>query len=216
MRHVPGLINKYFPDLSDAQLRQFSGLNDLMVDWNRKINLVSRKDIDHLEERHILHSLSIARIIKFRPGTHIADIGTGGGFPGIPLAIMFPECQFNLIDSIGKKIIAVSDIIQSLGLTNAKARHIRAEEMKEKFDFGVCRAVAPLPLIVQWMTGKIRKLKGTAFNDNNVLPNGLLCLKGGDLENELAQIKNNKVVFDLSEYFSESFFETKKLVHVEL
>ncbi len=198
-------------------MQQFSQLNDLYFLWNKKINLISRKDIEHLEEKHILHSLSIAKIIQFEAGTKILDIGTGGGFPGIPMAIMFPDSQFHLVDSIGKKIVAVKEIIKSLGLKNATAEQIRAEDLKQQYDFVLCRAVAPLPELTFWMKGKIKK---SAVNNlqltKNYLPNGLLCLKGGDLTEEIKSVKNRTVIYNLSDFLEEEFFQTKKLVFVKM
>lgn len=204
------IISKYFPDLTAHQQKQFSQLEELYFSWNEKINLISRKDIEHLNERHILHSLSIAKVITFKPGTKILDIGTGGGFPGIPLAIFFPEAQFHLVDSIGKKINVVKEIIYSLGLKNAAASQMRVEDLKQQYDFALSRAVAPLPEMVRWMKGKIAK------KNFNSLANGLLCLKGGDITEELKAVKNRTVLYNLSDYFKEEFFETKKLVFVEI
>lgn len=204
------IISEYFPTLSPLQLQQFSQLEALYLFWNEKINLISRKDIEHLNEKHILHSLSISKVIQFKPDTKILDIGTGGGFPGIPLAIMFPEVRFHLVDSIGKKIKVVKEIINSLELKNTTTEILRVEELKQQYDFAVCRAIAPLPELVRWMKGKIAK------KNFNTLANGLLCLKGGDLAEELKSIKNRTVVFRLSDYFKEEFFETKKLVFVQM
>lgn len=204
------IISNYFPQLSPHQLRQFHRLEELYRFWNEKINLISRKDIEHLTERHILHSLSIAKVIGFKPGTKILDIGTGGGFPGIPLAIMFPDAQFHLVDSIGKKIKVVKELIQSLELKNARAENARVEELKQQFDFAVCRAVAPVPELLHWMRGKIIK------KNFNRLANGLLCFKGGDLREELKSVKNRMVIYNISDFFKEEFFETKKIVYVEM
>jgi 16S rRNA (guanine527-N7)-methyltransferase len=204
------LILKYFPGITETQKQQFAQLKPLYTEWNSQINVISRKDIEQLYERHVLHSLGIAKIIEFKDNTKIMDVGTGGGFPGIPLAILFPECRFYLIDSIGKKIKVVNAVAEALGLENVYAEQIRAEEMKDKFDFIVSRAVTRLPEFQQWVKGKILK---TNFND---LPNGILYLKGGDLTEELASIKQNTKTFELSDFFQEEFFETKKVVYVAL
>lgn len=202
------LLNKYFPRLTTLQQEQFSRLFSLYSEWNEKINLVSRKDIDFVYERHVLHSLGIAKVIRFKPGTKVLDIGTGGGFPGIPLALMFPECDFLLIDSIGKKIKVVNAVKEALGLSNVRAEQGRAEAVEDKYDFVVCRAVASLSTMWYWVSNKI-KLK--EFND---LPNGLISLKGGELKEELESLGRDASTFHLSEYFEEEFFELKKIVHV--
>lgn len=204
------LIDKYFPDITTEQRSRFSLLDSLYREWNEKINVISRKDIDHLYERHVLHSLAIAKLISFRPVTKILDVGTGGGFPGIPLAIMFPECDFLLIDSIGKKIQVVKNVVEALKLRNVRAEQIRAEEVKEQFDFVVSRAVTSLPVFVHWTQKSILK-KG-----QNSLHNGILYLKGGDLTEELQPFANRVNVFELSSYFSEEFFETKKIIHLPI
>ena len=204
------LIQKYFPDLSAEQQQQFALLPDLYADWNARINIISRKDIDKLEERHILHSMAIAKVIQFKPGTKILDVGTGGGFPGLPLAIMFPETKFLLIDSIGKKIKVVNEIVLATGLKNVKAMQIRAEEVKEKSDFIVSRAVARMPEFISWVKNKV------SSDNNNALDNGILYLKGGALEEELQSTHRPYAVYELQEYFSEDFFETKKLVYIPL
>lgn len=188
------LILKYFPDLTEEQKWQFAALYDLYLDWNSKINVISRKDIENLYEHHVLHSLGIAKVIRFRPGTQIMDLGTGGGFPGIPLAILFPEVQFHLVDSIGLK--------------NVTFRHARAEEEKGKFDFVVSRAVMPLTDLLKIIR------KNISPKQQNALPNGLICLKGGELENETMPVKNKTTLWDLKEFFEEEFFETKKVVYV--
>lgn len=203
------IILKYFPDLTDKQKEQFAQLYDLYVDWNSKINVISRKDIENLYTHHVLHSLGIAKLISFQDGTKIMDVGTGGGFPGIPLAILFPNCKFLLVDSIGKKVLTVAGgIAKTLGLTNVECRHTRAQEVKEKFDFAVSRAVMPLPDLVQIVKKNISK------EQKNILPNGLICLKGGDLQAEMKPFKKTAEADDLSMYFEEEFFETKKVVYV--
>ena len=202
------LITKYFPGLSERQLEQFKQLDPLYKEWNEQINVISRKDIDFLYERHILHSLGIAKVIAFKPETRVLDIGTGGGFPGIPLAILFPETTFVLIDSIGKKIKVVQEIAQAIGLTNLTAVHGRAEEVDEKFHFIVSRAVTRLKPFYEWTKNKY---SGEQFND---LKNGILYLKGGDLEEEIAELKKPVQLYNLSDFFQEEFFETKKVLYV--
>lgn len=202
------LILKYFPDLTEEQKRQFAALYDLYLDWNSKINVISRKDIENLYEHHVLHSLGIAKVIRFRPGTQIMDLGTGGGFPGIPLAILFPEVQFHLVDSIGKKVRVASEIANSIGLKNITFRHARAEEEKGKFGFVVSRAVMPLTDLLKIIR------KNISSKQQNALPNGLICLKGGELGNETMPVKNKTTLWDLKEFFEEEFFETKKVVYV--
>lgn len=199
---------KYFPNLSEEQIRQFTALRELYTDWNSKINVISRKDIDNLYEHHILHSLGIAKVIKFAPGTNIMDLGTGGGFPGIPLAILFPECKFHLVDSIGKKIKVATEVSNSIGLKNVKLSHSRGEEIKDKYHFVVTRAV--MPLIDLMKTAK----KNIGNEQFNLLPNGIIALKGGELNAEMASMKNICTTWDLKDYFNEEFFETKKVVHV--
>ena len=202
------LILKYFPDLTEEQKRQFAALYDLYLDWNSKINVISRKDIENLYEHHVLHSLGIAKVIRFRPGTQIMDLGTGGGFPGIPLAILFPEVQFHLVDSIGKKVRVASEIANSIGLKNVTFRHARAEEEKGKFDFVVSRAVMPLTDLLKIIR------KNISSKQQNAWPNVLICLKGGELGNETMPVKNKTTLWDLKEFFEEEFFETKKVVYV--
>jgi 16S rRNA (guanine527-N7)-methyltransferase len=206
----PDRIFHYFPELSEIQKDQFRKLFPLYEDWNSKINVISRKDIDQLYIRHVLHSLAIYRFIQFKPGTKILDIGTGGGFPGIPLAIMLPETEFLLTDSIGKKINVVLEVSASLGLKNVRAQHIRSEQVKEKFDFVVSRAVAELKELLVWCNGKIHQ------KQINAVPNGLICLKGGDLKEEFAGLRKDIEMFDLQDWFSEDFFDTKKLIYVPL
>ena len=199
---------KYFPYLSEEQTRQFTALRELYTDWNSKINVISRKDIDNLYEHHILHSLGIAKIIKFAPGTNIMDLGTGGGFPGIPLAILFPECKFHLVDSIGTKIKVATEISNSIGLKNVRLSHSRGEDIKDKYHFVVTRAV--MPLVDLMKTAK----KNIGNEQFNLLPNGIIALKGGELNAEMASMRNICTTWDLKDYFSEEFFETKKVVHV--
>lgn len=203
------LLQKYFPNLSDVQIEQFSKLQDLYQDWNLKINVVSRKDIDELYLRHVLHSLAIAKVMKFNPGAQVMDVGTGGGFPGIPLAILFPEANFHLVDSIGKKIKVVNEVVQGLGLENVRTTHGRVEEVKEEYDFIVSRAVAQMETFVRWTKGKIAK------KQNHPLKNGILYLKGGDLSEELKKY-TSATIYDLPDYFEEDFFETKKVVHLPM
>lgn len=204
------VITRYFPGISEKAQNQFSQLGVLYPEWNAKINLISRSDIEHLFERHILHSLAIARFVNFKQGTRILDIGTGGGFPGIPLAIMFPEVHFTLVDSITKKIMVVNDIIQKLGLTNATAVCSRAEAVDGQFDYVVSRATAPLTDLYKWSRTKIKS------GQINAIPNGIICLKGGDLTDELKPFKGRVEVDEISNYFSEDFFLTKKLVFLAL
>lgn len=203
------LIQKYFKDLSLQQASQFAELFDLYNHWNNQINVVSRKDIDLLYERHVLHSLGIAKVISFKPGTTILDVGTGGGFPGIPLAIMFPEAQFILVDSIGKKIKVVNEVATALGLQNVIARQQRAEEVKERFNFVVSRAVTEFPVFYKWVQHKFLK-----ENFNN-LPDGILYLKGGDLREEFGKFYDKARFFDLKDFFAEEFFDTKKVVYLK-
>ncbi|MBA6153355.1 16S rRNA (guanine(527)-N(7))-methyltransferase RsmG [Gelidibacter maritimus] len=203
------LIRNYFPDLSEIQLQQFEQLETLYKDWNLKINVVSRKDIDELYLRHVLHSLAIAKLISFKPGSEVMDVGTGGGFPGIPLAIMFPETNFHLVDSIAKKLKVVDEVVEGLQLTNVKTSHSRVEELNGTYDFIVSRAVAAMPTFVRWVKGKIAK------KQQHELKNGIIYLKGGDLAEELQDFPKAKV-YALSEYYKEDFFETKKLVHLPL
>lgn len=204
------IIQKYFPELTDTQKEQFMALYDLYTDWNSKINVISRKDITNLYEHHVLHSLGIAKVINFRPGTEIMDLGTGGGFPGIPLAIMFPDTHFHLVDSIGKKVKVATEIASAIGLKNVTTRHCRAEEEKQLFDFVVSRAVMPLTDLLKIIRKNIKK------EQSNALPNGLICLKGGELQNEVLPVKHQTVIYDLKDYFEEEFFETKKVVYVTI
>lgn len=204
------IILKYFPELSEEQKRQFLLLQELYEEWNNKINVISRKDIDQLYERHILHSLAIAKVILFKPNTKILDIGTGGGFPGIPLAILFPECKFHLVDSIGKKIKVVQEISSALDLKNIQAEQIKAEQIKSTYDFVVSRAVTAFPVFYNWARKKVKQ------ESHNNLQNGILYLKGGDLEEELKKFKSRISSFEISEFFAESFFETKKIIYLPI
>lgn len=203
------IILKYFPDLSENQITQFSKLGELYTFWNAQINVISRKDIDELPVRHVLHSLGIAKVQPFKSGAHILDVGTGGGFPGIPLAILFPETHFHLVDSIGKKIKVVKEVAAALDLKNVKAEAIRAEDVKGEFDFIVSRAVTNMDEFVKWTKAKIAK------KQQHELKNGILYLKGGDLTEELQHFPNVKL-FNLTDYFEDEFFETKKVVHIPL
>lgn len=204
------ILLKYFPNLSEIQKKQFEQLQSLYELWNAQINVISRKDIESLYERHVLHSLGIAKVMEFKPNTQIMDVGCGGGFPGIPLAILFPESNFYLVDSIGKKIKVVNEISTAIGLKNLKAEHKRAEEVKDKFEFIVSRAVTEFPAFYKWVQNKISK------NQFNNLPNGILYLKGGDLTEELKSFEKRVVLYDLKDYFEENFFETKKVVYLPL
>ena len=203
-------IRHYFPELTPIQIEQLSQLDSLYHDWNSKINVISRKDIDNLYEHHVLHSMSIAKAIRFKPGTEIMDLGTGGGFPGIPLAILFPECHFHLVDSIGKKIKVCTEVAKEIGLSNVSFHHCRAEEEKALFDFVVSRAVMPLADLVKIIRKNIKK------ENHNALPNGVLCLKGGELENEIQPFRHHAMITSLDDFYEEEFFKTKKLVYVSL
>ncbi|MDH3381157.1 MAG: 16S rRNA (guanine(527)-N(7))-methyltransferase RsmG [Flavobacteriaceae bacterium] len=203
------IIQKYFPYLTKTQLDQFGLLKDLYQTWNDQINVISRKDIDELYERHVLHSLGIAKVQAFAPNSKILDVGTGGGFPGIPLAILFPETQFYLVDSIGKKIKVVNEVVTALKLTNVKAEQKRAEEVKGEFDFIVSRAVTSMDEFSKWIKNKVAK------KQQHKLKNGILYLKGGDLTEELKNFSNS-TIYNLEQYFEEPFFESKKVVHIPL
>lgn len=202
------IVNKYFPNLSDTQKKQFSQLGELYANWNTKINVISRKDIENIYERHVLHSLGIAKIIQFKDYSCILDVGTGGGFPGIPLAILFPNVKFQLIDSIGKKIQVATEVSKAIGLTNVSLCHKRAEQEKALYDFVISRAVMRLDSLIKIVR------KNISPEQHNALPNGVICLKGGDLEEEIKSFSNLTTVYDLSDIFEEQFFETKKVIHV--
>lgn len=204
------IIFQYFQELTDVQREQFAQLDALYREWNAKINVISRKDIDNLYSHHVLHSLGIAKVINFRPGTKIMDIGTGGGFPGIPLAILFPECQFKLIDSIGKKIKVATAVAQAIGLKNVQIEHRNVMEEKAKYDFVVSRAVMNASDLVKLVRKNISR------EQRNALPNGLICLKGGDVTEEMAPFANCSEVWNLSQYFDDVFFETKKVTYIQL
>lgn len=204
------IITKYFPNITELQAEQFAQLEVLYNDWNSKINVISRKDIHNLYEHHVLHSLGIAKLINFRLDTNIMDLGTGGGFPGIPLAILFPEANFHLVDSIGKKVRVAQEVATAIGLKNVRFSHARAEEIKDKYDFVVTRAVMSMVDLI-----KIAR-KNIAKEQHNALPNGIIALKGGELDGEIAAVKNIAAVWPLSDYFEEEYFETKKVVHVSI
>ena len=201
-------ILKYFPQLSENQRSQFAALMELYRDWNAKINVISRKDIDNLYEHHVLHSLAIAKFSGFQPGTEILDFGTGGGFPGIPLAIMFPECHFKLIDGTGKKILVATEVAKAIGLQNVVAEHLRGEDEKGKFDFVVSRAVMPLPDLMKIVRKNISK------KQRNVMMNGVICLKGGNVDGEIHQYRNIAEVADISQWFQEEWFREKNVIYV--
>lgn len=204
------LIKKYFKNLSPTQTEQFEQLDELYHDWNSKINVISRKDIDNLYEHHVLHSLGIAEVINFKPGTKIMDLGTGGGFPGIPLAIMFPECHFHLVDSIGKKVKVCTEVAQALNLKNVTTEWTRAENIRNKYHFVVSRAVMPLADLVKIVR------KNIATEQINSMPNGLICLKGGELANETLPMRSHTLITPLSDYFEEEFYSTKSVVYTSL
>jgi 16S rRNA (guanine527-N7)-methyltransferase len=200
------LLEKYFPDLDTVARERYGKLGGFYAEWNEKINLISRKDIGHIYERHILHSLAIARFVRFRPHTTVLDIGTGGGFPGIPLAIMFPEVSFTLVDSISKKLMVVDELVKALELKNVKTINSRAEQLKGSWEYVVSRATAPLGDLYRWTFARISKIQ------RNAVPNGIICLKGGDLTEEIRPYKARTEVIDIQDYFPEPFFETKKIV----
>jgi 16S rRNA (guanine527-N7)-methyltransferase len=202
------LISNYFHSLSEPQMEQFAQLGELYADWNSKINVISRKDMEQFYVHHVLNSLGIAKVMEFQPNTKVLDIGTGGGFPGIPLAILFPETHFHLVDSIGKKITVVKDVVKQLKLTNVEAQQARAEELVRKYDFVISRAVTQMANFYPWVKNKIRK------EDFNEFQNGILYLKGGDVDEEMEELDKSYIVYHLSDYFKEEFFETKKVVYL--
>ncbi len=202
------IIQKYFTNLTGLQAEQFAQLEALYNDWNAKINVISRKDIQNLYEHHVLHSLGIAKVVNFKDGTTVMDLGTGGGFPGIPLAILFPNVQFHLVDSIGKKVKVANEVATAIGLKNVKFSHARAEEIKEQYDFVVTRAVMPMVDLMKVARKNIKK------EQHNAVPNGIIALKGGELAGEIASMKNICTVWELSDFFEEEYFKTKKVVHV--
>ena len=204
------LIEKYFPALTDRQRQQLTDLEALYREWNEKINVISRKDIDNLYLHHVLHSLAIARFIRFRPYTHILDLGTGGGFPGVPLAIMFPECKFKLIDGTGKKIRVAQEVCNAIGLENCRPAHLRGEDEHDTFHFIVSRAVMPLPDLAKLVRKNVSPVQA------NALPNGIICLKGGNLDDELRPYAKQVVIEDISTYFNEPFFATKRIIHLPI
>lgn len=206
---ISDLLLKYFPDLTARQQQQFDSLPELYTLWNNQINVISRKDIESLGERHVLHSLGIAKVMEFLPGENVMDVGTGGGFPGIPLAIMFPETNFHLVDSIGKKIKVVQEVAKAIGLKNVKASHLRAEQVDEKFDFVISRAVTQLKDFYPWVRGKFNMVS------KNKLANGILYLKGGDLSQEIKESGLKVTQYHLKDYFDEEFFETKQVIYVK-
>ena len=201
-------ILHYFPNLSQEQIQQFERLKNLYEEWNQQINVISRKDTENFYERHVLHSLGLAKLIRFQKDSEILDVGTGGGFPGIPMAIIFPDVQFTLVDSIGKKIKVVNEISAALGLKNVTGLHLRAEDVKGNFDFVISRAVTQMPIFINYVRNKIKKER------NNKLKNGILYLKGGDLKEEMKSVKYRYKEYNLSNFFKEEFFETKKIIHV--
>ena len=204
------IIKKYFPELTERQQEQFEALDALYHDWNAKINVISRKDIDQLYEHHVLHSLAIAKTIRFRPGTRILDFGTGGGFPGIPLAILFPDCEFKLIDGTGKKIRVAQEVSQAIGLTNCHPEHLRGEDERGQYHFVVSRAVMPLPDLVKIVRKNIAKPQ------RNALPNGILCLKGGDLQAETQPFRNIVETTDISTFFAEDWYKGKYVIYLPI
>jgi 16S rRNA (guanine527-N7)-methyltransferase len=204
------IILKYFPELNEIQRNRFAQLQDLYLYWNARINVISRQDIGNLYANHVLHSLAIAKVITFKPGTKILDVGTGGGFPGIPMAILFPDVQFHLVDSIGKKIKVVEAVATQLSLNNVTFGQIRAEQLKDKYDFVVSRAVTTLPILVNWIRARINK------QNKHGVTNGMFYLKGGDLENEIKPFQKTATVFDIKDFFSEDYFKTKKIIYLPL
>ena len=204
------IIQKYFPNMTELQVEQFAQLEALYNDWNAKINVISRKDIQNLYEHHVLHSLGIAKVVNFKDGTTVMDLGTGGGFPGIPLAILFPNTQFHLVDSIGKKVKVANEVAAAIGLKNVKFSHARAEEIKEQYDFVVTRAVMPMVDLIRVARKNIKR------EQHNAVPNGIIALKGGELTGEIASMRNISTVWELSNFFEEEYFKTKKVVHVTI
>ncbi len=204
------IIQKYFKNLTGLQVEQFAQLEAIYNEWNAKINVISRKDIQNLYEHHVLHSLGIAKVVNFKDGTTVMDLGTGGGFPGIPLAILFPEVQFHLVDSVGKKVKVANEVVQAIELKNVRFSHARAEEIKEQYDFVVTRAVMPMVDLVKVARKNIKK------EQHNAVPNGIIALKGGELYGEIASMKNIATVWELSDFFDEEYFKTKKVVHVTI
>ena len=210
MNSGTALLLSYFPELTEKQIEQFDRLEELYMDWNAKINVISRKDMEQFYVHHVLHSLGIAKVMRFEPGTKVLDIGTGGGFPGIPLAILFPDTHFHLVDSIGKKITVVKEVARALKLSNVEAQQIRAEELVRKYDFVISRAVTRMINFYPWVKGKIKR------EDFNEFQNGILYLKGGDVDEEMEELDKSYVTYHLSDYFKEEFFETKHVVYVPL
>ena len=204
------LIRKYFPNITEQQAEQFAQLEALYNDWNAKINVISRKDIQNLYEHHVLHSLGIAKVVNFKDGTEVMDLGTGCGFTGIPLAILFPDTQFHLVDSIGKKVRVAQEVANAIGLKNVRFSHARAEEIKDTYDFVATRAVMPMIDLVKVARKNIKK------EQHNAVPNGIIALKGGELQREISSMRNIATVWELSEYFSEEYFKTKKVVHISI
>ena len=204
------IIQKYFPNMTELQVEQFAQLEALYNDWNAKINVISGKDIQNLYEHHVLHSLGIAKVVNFKDGTTVMDLGTGGGFPGIPLAILFPNTQFHLVDSIGKKVKVANEVAAAIGLKNVKFSHARAEEIKEQYDFVVTRAVMPMVDLIRVARKNIKR------EQHNAVPNGIIALKGGELTGEIASMRNISTVWELSDFFEEEYFKTKKVVHVTI
>lgn len=201
-------LEKYFPTLEPLLRERFARLGELYAEWNAKINVISRKDMEHFYERHVLHSLAIAKVCRFDAGARIMDVGSGGGFPGIPLAILFPECNFTLVDSIGKKVSVMRGVVETLGLTNVTALNMRAEEVRGKFDYVVGRAVTDMNTFIGWVWDKLESGR------RGELANGILCLKGGDLAEELSAVKHSCSVYEIRNIFSEEFFQTKRVVHI--
>ena len=204
------IIQKYFPHMTELQVEQFAQLEALYNDWNAKINVISRKDIQNLYEHHVLHSLGIAKVVNFKDGTTVMDLGTGGGFPCIPLAILFPNTQFHLVDSIGKKVKVANEVAAAIGLKNVKFSHARAEEIKEQYDFVATRAVMPMVDLIRVARKNIKR------EQHNAVPNGIIALKGGELTGEIASMRNISTVWELSDFFEEEYFKTKKVVHVTI